>query len=669
MSNFTRRELLTSGLAAGACWAARAGRLPAAEVPARGDETHAWLLAQAAELEQARGGGLPRCAHRTNWRHWPARCASLLHAIGGLPKTMAPPKARHIGQISAPDYTIDRLVFESLPGLFVSALLYRPVGLAGRAPAVLSLAGHTPLGKAGAAQQILAANLARRGYVVLATDPVGQAERSQFWNAAMGASPFGLACGEHAVLGNPLYLVGASLARYEIWDAVRGIDYLCALDEVDPARIGCVGASGGGTQTAYVAALDPRVAAAAIVCYITTLRRRMANRIAEDPDSDPEQDLFGFVSAGIDHAGLLALIAPRPLLLGTAEFDFFPIAGARETHEEIRQLYEVCGRGACLARVEVPEKHGLSRGLREATYAWFDRWLAGRSGEAAGGPEFDEPPRPAQHLAVCTGGQVNLDFGSRPLLALAWEQLGKQPPAQPRPLAELLKVDRAAADPRIEAIGTPGPAGQKLVLCVGGNETGDWRDERAFVQAVARSGAALLSVEPRLVGHRRLDATVRGHDYCDPLCGVEANLAYNALLVGHSLPGLRVADVLAAVDRTLAETKPALLALCGRRDAALVCLLAAALEPRIAGVAVEECLASFAALFLPEGRPINAASIVPGLLAEYGDIGQLVERIGPRRVLFCAPLGPVAGGPPIRAEKERFSAQPKLFTDWLARLE
>jgi cephalosporin-C deacetylase-like acetyl esterase len=106
---------------------------------------------------------------------------------------------------------------------------------------------------------------------------------------------------------------------------MRGIDHLASLPEVDATKIGCAGNSGGGTLTAYIAALDPRVAVAAICCYITTPARRMGNRIQRDPSSDPEQVIFGFVSQGIDHAGLLALCAPRPTLVGSAQLDFFPI--------------------------------------------------------------------------------------------------------------------------------------------------------------------------------------------------------------------------------------------------------------------------------------------------------------------------------------------------------
>ncbi len=207
-------------------------------------------------------------------------------------------------------------------------------------------------------------------------------------------------------------------------------------------------------------------------------------------------------------------------------------------------------------------------------------------------------------------------------------------------------MDTESADPQIDTIEPVTGAGQTLVLCVNGNEADDWRDEKTFLDALAKHGAAIRIVDPRLVGRRRHRAAVPRRDYCDPLCGVEENLAYNAFLVGKTLLGLRVADVLAAVSKAVAEKTPGRIVLCGRRDAALVGLFAAAIEPRVAAVAVEEMLGSFESLFSPPGRPINAASIVPGLLRDFGDIGDVVNRIGPRRVLLCALLGPLPDSQP-----------------------
>src|SRR5207244_12692590 len=101
--------------------------------------------------------------------------------------------------------------------------------------------------------------LVQRGYVVICWDPVGQGERSQFWDTKAEKSRYNLICAEHAVMGNMAYLVGANLARWEIWDGIRAVDYLLTRPEVDRRRINITGTSGGGFQTAQIAALDARI--------------------------------------------------------------------------------------------------------------------------------------------------------------------------------------------------------------------------------------------------------------------------------------------------------------------------------------------------------------------------------------------------------------------------
>jgi dienelactone hydrolase len=506
-------------------------------------------------------------------------------------------------------------------------------------------------------------NLAKRGFVVLTYDPVGQGERSQFWDAERRRSRFNLVCGEHAVIGNALSLLGSNLARFRIWDGMRGIDYLASLPEVDATKIGCVGNSGGGTLTAYITALDPRVAAAAVCCYITTLPRRMGNRIQEDPSADPEQDIFGFVSEGIDHAGLLALCAPRPTLLGTARFDFFPIEGARESFDEAKRLYDIAGAGGRIARAEAPEKHGLTRPLREAVYGWFGRWLAGRD-DPADAREIPVKLLPAAELLVCADGQASVTFRSRPLLPLALEEFRRKEKPARKTLRDVLRVDLAGASPRITEI--EAGAGKSLVVCVNGNEAPDWREERAFLQALARAGHAIVIVDPRGAGAARLNLTSRGSSYADPLSGVEENVAYNAFLVGESLLGLRLSDVLAAVQKVVAGMRPRRLVLCGRRDAALVACFAAAVEPSIQGVATEEMLQSFLPLFSAEGYPVNGASILPGLLRDFGDLPDVLARIGPSGVLVAAGVGEAAQRlPSVRVTAERFTRDPRVLTEWL----
>lgn len=659
---FSRRQLCRIGLG-GAL--ASAGGMPVDE-PGSAD-VHRELLERAARLESQRRARFAAVRSRAELEALQQTLReTFLRLLGGFPERAGTPPATRMGRIEADDYFIDRLAFESFPGYFVPALLYRPKSIAAKAPGVISPCGHSAIGKAANEYQILHINLAKRGLFVLTYDPVGQSERSQFWDAARHRSRFNLGCGEHAVIGNALYLLGTNLARYRIWDGLRAIDYLASLPEVDASRIGCVGNSGGGNLTAYLAALEPRITVAAPCCYITTLPRRMANRTQEDPSADPEQDIFGFVSEGIDHAGLLALCAPRPLLLGTARFDFFPIAGARESFAEAQKLYEAAGAGDRIARAEAAEKHGLTRPLRQAVYAWFDRWLAGREQDPRA-EEIPVAPRSAAELQVCASGQASVSLHSRPLLPLALEQFRAQPRPRRQALRDVLALDLRSAQPLVTELQASPTKPRALVVCINGNEAPEWRPDSELIQALARAQCATVALDPRGVGRSRARFAVPGHDYADPLSGVEENLAYNAFLVGQSLLALRVADVVAAVKQMAAARQPLPIVLCARRDAALVAAFAAAVEPSIEAVATEELLTSYLPLVEAVGYPLNASSIAPGLFRDFGDIPDVLEQIAPRRVLVSAGRGAMAATSTRTLMATQFTSEPDVLIAWLKR--
>lgn len=658
MIPFSRRDFLAGGLAL-----AGASRSSAARPEGKASEdVHRQILELAAHQQESRRARFGAVRSRADLDALQKSLReSFLRLLDGFPSASGIPTVRSTGRIDGGDITIEKLLYESLPGYFVPALLYRPTKANSQCPGVLSPCGHSTNGKAAAPYQILHVNLAKRGYVVLTYDPVGQSERSQFWDAQRRRSRFNLSCGEHAVMGNPLYVLGTSLARYRVWDGLRGLDYLASRPEVDPASLGCVGNSGGGTLTAYIAALDPRVAAAAICCYITTLPRRMANRTQEDPSADPEQDIFGFVSEGIDHAGLLALCAPRPTLIGSAVRDFFPIEGARESVAEARRLYEVAGAADRIAMAEAPGGHGLSATLRTAVYAWFDRWLAGRT-EVATAPEIPVQPRPDAELLVCADGQANLSIRSRPFLPMAWEAFERAQRPSRVPLEKLLRLDPEQADPHIEDVLPARRPGGALIVCVNGNETRSWREETEFLDAAGREGHAVVLIDPRGVGAGRPAIFARAPHYADALSGVEENLAYNAFLVGKSLLGMRVADVLKAISRISEKETSRRIVLCGRRDAALVACLAAAVDRRIDRVACEEMLLSYRKLFSAEGHPLNAASILPGMLRKFGDITDVISQVAPRRTLLTTSIGDWPEPPQhVRMRTQRLSAEPQTL--------
>ena len=296
----------------------------------------------------------------------------LLTMLGGLPTEKTPLNPRITGQIPMHGFHIEKLIFESLPGVYVTALVYVPEDGRKRHPGVLVPSGHAADGKVH--YQALCQSLALRGYVAIAWDPVGEGERSQFWDTKAGKSRYNLICAEHAILGNLAYLAGTNLARWEIWDGIRALDYLLTRPDVDPERINITGTSGGGFQAAHIAALDKRIKVAAPSCYITALPMRVYNRIFQDPDSDPEQDLYGMIANGVDHPGLLLMMYPRPVFVAAAVLDFFPIEGTHKTVREVTELYNKFGHADHIAMHEGYHNHQYSPENQEAAFEFLDQF-------------------------------------------------------------------------------------------------------------------------------------------------------------------------------------------------------------------------------------------------------------------------------------------------------
>jgi hypothetical protein len=213
----------------------------------------------------------------------------LLDIIGPFPEK-APLKIRTTGMIQREDYRVEKLIYESLPGYYVTAALFIPEKLKGRAPAILNPIGHSTMSFRRDIYQHTIINLVKKGFIVLTYDQVGQGERLQYYDPASGKSRFG-STDEHSYPGAQCFISGYSPAKYFIWDGIRGIDVLLSRKEVDPERIGLTGLSGGGTSTAFIGAIDDRVLAAAPECFITNFHYLLQSRGPQDA----EQNLYQFI--------------------------------------------------------------------------------------------------------------------------------------------------------------------------------------------------------------------------------------------------------------------------------------------------------------------------------------------------------------------------------------
>lgn len=508
----------------------------------------------------------------------------LLASIGGLPEKRSDLRARSLERLQLTGFRIEKVIYESLPHVYVTALVYVPEDGHPKHPAVLVPAGHAANGKIH--YQELAQRLVRSGYIVLSWDPIGQGERSQFWDPVRKSSPYNLITNEHAILGRMALLRGQNLARYEIWDGMRAVDYLLSRRDVDSTHLAITGTSGGGFQAAMLGALDPRIGVIIPSCYITAMPMRVANRIFKDPDTDPEQDPPGFLSNGIDHAGLLLMMYPRPVLIAAASLDFFPIEGTRKTFNEVQELYQRFGYGSWFRMTESYNDHQYSLTNQLAAL----RFLA----------EVWHLPRPAVLPAIedvepvkllCTHtGQVIAEFAdAQPLqvllkkmpvkavalssLRMLYEQtgsLGNRVGAgekehlsswELRGTSEFrgIKIDRYSLQygdglrMPILHIYRAGTRGAHAVLMPGKTERLSAEMQWQAIDENLRQYDSVLLFDFRAEGENAMPYLVHGDDpeinrgrwdseYANALSSVLANLTYNSILLGRPYLLDRVQD-------------------------------------------------------------------------------------------------------------------------------
>jgi hypothetical protein len=293
----------------------------------------------------------------TSLDEWKRRAAyvreHILASAGLLPMPERTPLGAHIfGEVTHPDYTVSKVYFESLPGFFVTGNLYRPIG-AGPFPAILSPHGHWAYGRlensAAASVPGRAINLARQGFVVFSYDMIGYTDSRQL---------------EHRLFGGPREnLWGLSVAGLQLWNGIRGLDFLQELPDVRRDAIGATGASGGGTQTFLLAAVDERVAVAAPVNMISL--HMQGGCLCEN--------LPG-LRLDTNNVEIAATIAPRPLLMVSASGDWTTNTMERE-YPAVRALYSLVGAADRVHAVRFEAEHNYNRDSREAMYAWMARWL------------------------------------------------------------------------------------------------------------------------------------------------------------------------------------------------------------------------------------------------------------------------------------------------------
>jgi len=627
------------------------GGAPAGEMMSR------YLLRQAKPLfEQWRGQYEQRKTPEQIAAYQKALRGQFLQAIGGLPdRTPLNPKV--VGVVARDGYKVEKVVFESLPGCYVTALLFLPDGgrYAPPWPGVLVPCGHASDAKGHDAYQTMGALLALNGMASLVFDPIDQGERSQ--DPSLLPKIWGTSA--HTMIGVGSILLGRNTARFEIWDGMRAIDYLQSRPEVDPKRIGCTGNSGGGTQTSYLMVLDDRIRAAAPSCYITSLEALLSTIGPQDA----EQDVFGQIAFGMDHADYLMMRAPTPILICAATQDFFNIEGTWASFRCAKRLYSRLGVAERIALLENDATHNYNKTQREGVVRWMSRWLLGVD------KAITEPNivlLSADEVRCTPDGQVmrldrarstydlNRDFekelaGRRKQLWSTTSQADRLSQvrrlAVVRPLAELPEpklelgdaVDRGGF--RVEkAVVTvedglllPGlafyPQGEpvgNVVLYVHENGKGADAGPGGPIEKLLQAGRAVAAVDVRGTGETQPKGGWGGD-----LFGPDAKDVLAAYLLGRSYVGMRAEDILICA-RILRERSHRPVDLVAVGGVCVPALHAAALEPALFGsVRLVRGLVSWADI-IERGQSRNQlANVVHGALCEY-DLPDLAGTLGDR---------------------------------------
>lgn len=264
-----------------------------------------------------------------------------------------PLNVKRFGRMERAGYSVEKVYFESYPGFFVTGNLYLPRSAKPPYPAILCPHGHWKEGRFANEERGSVPgrciNFARQGYVVFSLDMVGYNDSNQIRHH----------------FSYPLW--GLSLMGLQLWDNMRALDFLLSIEGVDPERIGCTGASGGGTQTFILAAVDKRVKVAVPVCMVSA--HFQGGCECENPP---------LLRMSTNNVEIAAAAAPRPYMLVAATGDWTKNT-ARIEGPAIREIYELLGAGRKFHYAVVDAGHNYNKESREHVYRWMGRWLLGET--------------------------------------------------------------------------------------------------------------------------------------------------------------------------------------------------------------------------------------------------------------------------------------------------
>jgi dienelactone hydrolase len=547
---------------------------------------------------------------------WETRAATLRTHILVSSGLYPPPEKTPLRPLLSPPvardgYTVQSIVLETRPSYFLTGSLFLPAGRQGPFPAILSPHGHWEHGRFEhtnlASIPGRAITLARQGYVVLSYSMMG-------YNEGSGRFPHRF--------DDPAYqLWGFSALGLQLWNSLRALDYLAERPDVDPRRIGMTGASGGGTQTFLLTAVDPRIAVAAPVNMISA--HFQGGCICENAPS---------MRLDAHNVEIGALAAPRPLLLISTTGDW-TVHTPEVEYPALRSIYRLFGAEDRVANVHLDFPHNYNRSSRDAMYDWFARWLRPAGAGLAEADDLTLAPTDTAHatLPVPFPPVDDLFQGFRTAVI---RQLEAAAPID----ATSLEAYRAVYRPAFEqALFVPEPSSADRLTLL--HPTAAASTGRIVLVVHAGDPADLPWVEAAVARHRAAGKTVatlipfpEGDTFVPP-DSIAYWTTYNA-----SVPARRVAEIRAAIESLHRLPETTYIELVGIGRAGAWTLLAAALNP-----VVDRAWVDMAEVSYTDDRDFLTHLSIPHL-RRAGDLRTAVALLAPIPLdITRLPDGPLSG--------------------------
>jgi cephalosporin-C deacetylase-like acetyl esterase len=574
-------------------------------------------------------------------RRRPAIRTQLLGMLGLQPlPPRTPLNVRITGGFTRDAYRVENIVFESLPNLFVTGNLYLPSKVTGKLPTIVYVSGHAPSPHgAKVAYQHHGQWFARNGYVALVLDTIEFAEIA------------GIHHGTHNLNYWYWLSLGYTPAGVEVWNAIRALDYLETRPEVDRTRFGMTGRSGGGAITWFTASVDDRIKAAVPVHGTWSV----GSHVRDDVVRENCDCIYFWNSCQLDLPITAALIAPRPLKIINASKDgMFPPTGYDKVHDLLKPVYQWFHVPDKLAAYAEPTGHSDTPAYRREANEWLNRWLKNDP------TPFDESSivrEPAELLTVLKQipAHSRNEGIHRSFIAAAKPQAPKTLAAWNARKAQLLETLRSKIFQAFPS--DPGP------FHTWKQPSGGWTNNYAQSFRVEFNTETDLRIQaelfvprtagphPALIYIKGKDDLVYNVDYDDLLSAFSthvvlvlrpravdypmdnfrvASAKMSAALLGTTIESLQLWDVLRAAEFLTKDQNLPIrsIATYGRREMGILGLYAAALNPAVARIVLDN----------PPASHWDAPAFLN--ILRHTDLNEVAGMLAPREIVSLSPLPP-----------------------------